>query len=145
MLKKSLSILISVLIIITFYFSSFANVKNRDGGYLGENMIQPFWQEITEFRNNFNISSTGKATVTVILYAYDVDSIEVEANLQQYKNGSWVTIKSWSNSSNDYYCGIGESWYVMSGYNYRLYSIGTVYENEVPVEQTTYTSDPHWY
>ena len=55
-------------------------------------VIRPYWEEITEYRNKFDISSTGKATIAVVLYAYDVDTIKVEANLQQYKNGQLLKV-----------------------------------------------------
>ena len=145
MLRKVFAIFISALLISTFSIPGLAQETDRKADSLYADIIQPCWEEITEYRNNFDISSTGKATIAVVLYAYEVDTIKVEAYLQQYKNGIWTTIKSWSNTSNNFYCGIGESWYVMSGHDYRLYSVGTVYENGVPIEQTTYTSDSYWY
>ena len=87
----------------------------------------------------------GKATVEVILEAHDTDELKIQVNLQQYKNGGWTTIKSWSNTSKDIYCAMGEAWYVVSGYSYRLVSTGTAYKNGVKVEQATYTSEAYEY
>lgn len=105
----------------------------------------PLWTEIAEFTNSFDISDSGRATVESILYAFDVDEIRLKADLQQLKNGSWSTIKSWTSTSNDIYCAIGEEWYVVSGYSYRLATTGTVYKNGSQVEQATYTSEAYVY
>ncbi len=110
-----------------------------------QGIIQPNWTYIETYLNYFDISSTGKATVEVILEAHNTDELKIQANLQQYKNGRWTTIKNWSKTSEDIYCAMEEAWYVVSGYSYRLVSTGTAYKNGVKVEQTTYTSEEHEY
>lgn len=110
-----------------------------------QGIIQPNWTYIETYLNYFDISSTGKATVEVILEAHNTDELKIQANLQQYKNGRWTTIKNWSKTSEDIYCVMEEAWYVVSGYSYRLVSTGTAYKNGVKVEQTTYTSEEHEY
>lgn len=145
MFRKIIIILIIGLLIINAPISAFALNEERVGSSSELNTVKPMWTEIAEFTNGFNISSTGKATIESILYAFDVDEIQIDAKLQQYKNGSWITIKSWTSNSYDIYCTIGEIWYVMSGYSYRLVSTGMVYENSKLVEQTTYTSETYRY
>ena len=52
----------------------------------------------------------------------NVDSIEVELTLQQYKNGSWENIRIWSKSDeNCDYVHDENFYYVASGYYYRVY------------------------
>lgn len=53
---------------------------------------------IDSFENMFNISSKGKATVTSYLCSTnrDIDNAKVTAELQQYKDATWKTIKTWS-------------------------------------------------
>jgi len=79
------------------------------------------------------------------MYAFDVDEIKVEANLQQFKNGSWVTIKSWTLTSVKDYCILMKSWYVPKGYGYRLVSTGTVYIGGKQVESAQYKSRVIYY
>jgi len=141
MFRKASIILLTVVFICFTSITSFAQegdqvIKNSDS-----NLMQPYWTEISLFSNTFSISDSGLATVESLLYAFDVDEIRISAQLQQLKNGSWTTIKSWTSSSTDVYCTLAEVWYVMSGYSYRMVSTGTVYENNSQVEQTTYISD----
>ena len=142
MLKKSVTALVVCFLFVTVPLSAFAMNDEVSMEKSEHIIVEPLWNEIAEFSNGFDISTTGKATIESILYAFDVDEIRIDANLQQYKNGSWTTIKSWSSTSRDIYCAIDEIWYVISGYSYRLVSTGRVYENGKQVEQATYTSGP---
>jgi len=108
-------------------------------------VIQPYFTYIAIFQTGFNISSTGKATVDVYLTARNVDSVKVEASLQQYKNGSWTTIKSWSNTETGTNAGVAGEYYIAHGYQYRVISHGYVYRYGSLVESTSYTSDPTTY
>lgn len=107
--------------------------------------IGPYWTYISLYLNTFDISSSGRADIEVLLEGRNVDKSKVEASLQQYRDGRWTTIKNWSKTSEDTYCSLGEAWYVNKGYYYRLLSTGTVYRNNSQVEQTTYTSPSKWY
>lgn len=110
-----------------------------------DTIIQPRWTEISQFNNSFNITSSGRADIKSSMSAFNVDLIRVEANLQQFKNGSWVTIKTWTGTSQDVICSVVGSWYVQRGYSYRMVSTGTVYINGQQVEQANYTSNIRYY
>ncbi len=112
---------------------------------LQKEIIQPRFTYINVFQNSFNISNNGKATAEVFLYAHDVDQVEVQANIQQYNNGAWQTIKSWSSTQQGTSCRLGKSWYVESGYSYRLVSYGYVYRNNAIVEYTVYIGSAKYY
>lgn len=127
------------------FTASFAQESGKVIESSKSNVVKPNWTEISQFANTFDISSSGLATVESLLYAFNVNEISIVANLQQYKNGGWTTIKSWSNTSTDVYCGIGETWYLMSGYSYRLVNTGTVYKNGLQAEQAIYTSETRQY
>ena len=79
------------------------------------------------------------------LDAHSVDQVKVVANLQQYDKGNWRTIKSWSVKNNEDSEGIGKSYYVTSGYLYRLKSYGYAYINDRLVEMDRMTSKSLWY
>lgn len=108
-------------------------------------IIRPYWTEISQFNNSFNITSSGRADIESTLIAFDVDTIGIEAHLQQFINGSWVTIKTWTEVSTDEICTAAGSWYVQKGYYYRLFSTGTVYKDGRQFEQVDYTSIGKWY
>ena len=110
-----------------------------------KSMLQPYWTEISQFNNSFDITSTGRSDIESMMYAFSVDLIEIQVNLQQYKNGSWTTIKSWTGKSKDVICSVVGSWYVQKGYAYRMVSTGTVYIDGQEVEQVNYISQGRWY
>jgi len=146
MFKKSFVVFLSILLMCVFFSSTTAVVAGQGAEASSEDhVVTPMWNYINSYRNTFYISGGGRATVEVILDSFEADEIRLEAKLQQYKNGSWTTIKTWTSTSDWLTCSIGEYWYVASGYSYRLVSTGKVYKNGVMVEQTTYTSDSEYY
>jgi len=108
-------------------------------------VIRPNFTYIWIFQTGFDISSTGKASVNVYLTAQNVDSVKVEASLQQYKNGAWTTIKSWSNTETGTNAGLAGTYYVAKGYSYRVVSCGSVFKSGNLVEITSYTSNSKTY
>lgn len=107
--------------------------------------ISPMFSYINVFQSIFDISDSGKTSNTVFLDARNVDEVVVEAYLQQYKGGSWNTIKTWSSSRNGTSCGLSKDWYVVSGYSYRLVTYRYVYQGNKSVESTTDTSSMIYY
>jgi len=73
--------------------------------------------------SNLSISG-GKAYISCSLTGYQGTTIKckISAYLQQYKNGSWVTIGSWSKTSNMYRATLDVSKAVSKGYKYRVYA-----------------------
>lgn len=104
-------------------------------------IVQPKFTNISIFQTGFDISSTGKASVNVYLTAQNVDNVRVDASLQQFKNGTWTTIKSWTNTEAGTNAGLSGTYYVAKGYSYRLVSSGAVFQKSTVIEKTSYTSD----
>lgn len=104
-------------------------------------IVQPKFTNISIFQTGFDISSTGKASVNVYLTAQNVDSVKVDTSLQQFRNGAWTTIKSWTNTEAGTNAGLSGTYYVAKGYSYRLVSSGAVYQKSTVIEKTSYTSD----
>ena len=104
-------------------------------------IVTPFFTNITLFQNVFDISTDGKATISVYLTARNIDSVKVDASLQQFKNRNWLTIKSWTNTSAGTYAGVSGTYYVAKGYQYRILSTGYVYLNGIILENTSYLSE----
>lgn len=100
---------------------------------------------IYSFFNSFEISDGGKSTFTSAVTARNVEEVAISSYLQQYLNGKWKTIKSWSgqNSSTEYV--FSNSWYVASGYSYRLKSYAYVYKDGLMLESDSYTSSNIYY
>ncbi|WP_242947594.1 hypothetical protein [Desulfosporosinus lacus] len=74
-----------------------------------------------------------------------MNKVEVTASIQQYINGNWQTIKSWTSIFNSNSIDLFKERYVVSGYYYCLGSTGAVYQNGVLMEQTSYTGPSYWY
>jgi hypothetical protein len=100
---------------------------------------------ISVFYNEFNITDQGKAELTSSIDAKNVDECKISMYLQKYQNGRWAMIKHCSSTENGTFCGLGELWYVESGYQYKMVSYGYVNINSVCVENTQYISDPYVY
>lgn len=146
-IQKSKLMLSLLLIIFAFTVPTFADCDEPSMSKSIDNyeIVMPFFTNITLFQNVFDISTDGKASISVYLTARNVDSVKVDASLQQFKNGNWLTIKSWTNTSVGTYAGLSGTYYVTKGYEYRLVSSGYVYKNEHLSEQTDFYSNTKTY
>jgi hypothetical protein len=108
-------------------------------------VVQVKFTNIYAFINNFEISDSGKSTFTSIITARNVDKVSISCYLQQYSNGIWKTIKSWSGEYKGTEYGLSSSWYVASGYSYRLKSYAYVYKDGTLIESDSYTSSNIYY
>jgi hypothetical protein len=81
----------------------------------------------------------------VYLTARNVDSVKVDASLQQFKDGNWLTNKSWTNTSAGTYSGVSGTYFVAKGYQDRLVSSGYVYFNQLLIENSCFTSISKFY
>ncbi len=142
MRKRAVALVLSLLILCVAPMQVFALGTNQ----VTNSEIGPLWVSITEFTNSFEISGSGLAQFDTSLYARsNINKVVINASMQQYNNGSWQTVNSWTSTtySNSGY--LNQKWYLMSGYYYRLVSSGAVYQDDVLVEQTSYTGSSYWY
>jgi hypothetical protein len=143
MRKKAVVLVLSFLIICLTPMQIFALNEGQQGS---QQVNKPMWTYITEFSNAFDISGTGLFQFETSLSARSsITKVEVNASIQQYINGNWQTIKSWTGTANSNSIDLLKEWYVMSGYYYRLVSTGAVYQNGVLMEQASYTGPSYWY
>lgn len=65
-----------------------------------DSIVSPMWTYIIDYQNTFSISSSGAATVNTTLNAgNNINKVVISSSIQQYINGSWTTIKSWTSTS----------------------------------------------
>ncbi len=124
----------------TYAFESTEQTLNS-----GNIIIQPRFTNISIYQNTFDLSASGKASVMTYLTVRTLSDVRVEASLQQSKNGTWTTVKSWSSSASGTSSGLNVTYYVLKGYNYRMISSGKVYKNGKLIEQTSYVSESKYY
>ena len=142
MIKKILILMLAVIMVFSASAAVFAERLDDMAAGSGSDIVEPLWDEIHQFTNHFDISSSGRATLESLMMAFDVDEIKVYTQLQQWDDDEWKTIKSWRSTSTDVYGYVDAAKYVMSKNSYRMVSTGTVYEDGSPVESNTYISDP---
>lgn len=96
---------------------------------------------ISNASSSINISSNGMATATASVTGYQgaTTSVSLVTDLQQYKNGSWVTIKSFNSSSASYRTSLSGTYSVAKGYSYRVQTTVKAYAGSA-VETRTVTS-----
>ncbi len=141
-MKKRISVLIVFCLLLSIsVLPTQALQRDNDPQFV----IRPMFTYIDTFQTTLDITSSGRADVDVYLYAAGAEQTQVRANLQQYQYGRWTTIKTWSNDEQGSSCGLGESWYVTSGYTYRVVSQGYVYDDGVIVESTSLTTQNRSY
>jgi len=81
----------------------------------------------------------GSAICSITAYPSFVTKCSIKANLQQYKNGSWVTIATWQQSFNSYRGSLTGSKAITKGYNYRIQAIYTATSASMTETFTTYS------
>jgi hypothetical protein len=98
------------------------------------------WTYLGECVQSFSIDSAGLAHIESITRGQaGVTSVETVANLQQYNNGNWTTIKSWPAAQSGAYVNLSRDWYVTHG-SYRLQTVHTAYYNGASESRTINTN-----
>lgn len=142
MRKRVFLLVLVIMLLCTAPVQVFALETNSENGL----EMGPLWVNITSFVNASDITGSGIFEFETRLYARsNIDKVVIDASIQQYNNGSWQTIKSWTSTSYSSSGSMYQNWAVMSGYYYRLVSTGLVYQNNVLMEQTSYTGPSYWY
>ena len=89
---------------------------------------------------SLDISAAGNASMAAEMQCTaTIDKTRISAYLQRY-SGGWESIAHWSKTSYSDECSWSQSYYVTSGYSYRLYVYYYAYIDDSVVESTTQTS-----
>ncbi len=115
MYKKFLLIVLCLSMCLMFFINIvYAEQRGDDKSY------SPMFTCMRDASINLDIDSAGKATCTASLLTYSGYETKVDLELQQYKNSTWQTIKTWTSSSTSTFTSISQNYYVVSGNSYRL-------------------------
>jgi len=142
--KRIFALILMLLVAVSAVLPANATV-NSEYKAIDNRIVSPRFTNISIFSNGLNISDSGKATVASQLRARDCDEVKINAYLQRNSNGQWTTIKSWSTTQTGTVAVLEGSWYVLSGYEYRMVSYGYVYSGGTLLESTSYTSGSKTY
>lgn len=93
--------------------------------------ILPCMDYIAQANANLYIDSNGVATVKSSVYGYQgtTTRVEISANLQQYKSGRWVTLKTFTAESDTHRISLSNTCSVTKGYTYRVQATIKAYSN----------------
>ncbi len=107
------------------------------------NIIVPYMDYINDATVGLKITSDGEAQVrsSIVGYSSSVDKVKIEATLQQYKNGRWIDLKTWSKSYNSHKGNLGEIYQASRGYSYRVVTKFTAYSGSKTETQTVTGSE----
>jgi len=88
--------------------------------------------------------SNGSVICSVAGFQATVTKCSIKANLQQYKNGSWVTIRTWQQSFNSFYGSLTGTVAITKGYDYRTQAIYTATSASGTETLTAYSGVKHY-
>jgi hypothetical protein len=86
----------------------------------------------------------GSVICSVTGYPTFVTKCSIKATLQQYKNGSWVTIASWEKSFSGNFGSLSGTKAITKGYDYRTQAIYTATSASLTETFTTYSGVKHY-
>ena len=131
--KKLIKIGLSTVILLQIATTSFAggSVPPPTEAIGNIPIIVPYMKYIARASANLIIDSKGKATITASIDGYKgvTDKVGINAELQQYKNGRWTKVTSFSDSGNSHRIRIYETTEVSRGYKYRVVTKVTAIHN----------------
>lgn len=105
--------------------------------------VAPYYTGTSSISSSLSISTAGKATCTGSIRLYSSYTANMTVKLQRYTNGYWSTVQSWSGSG---VSTISKSYYVTSGYYYRVVTAASVYDSSGKyVEGPTMLSTTKYY
>lgn len=118
-MKRVISIILAVLTVCVLATPALAAVKDP---------VDPQYAHITSLYATIRIdSSTGLAKCSGAIRARKVTPVKIVVQLQQYKDGAWGTLQTWTNTGSFYASEVGYR-YVLKGYTYRTKVTAFIYD-----------------
>ncbi len=137
MRKKIITLITAILIANLFVVTATAEMGGLQGNKI---IVSPMYTYISYAEALLSVNSSGKTKSEVYVTGNsEVTSIKASIFLQQYKNGSWVTIKIWNESVNSDVLNFVDTYDVSKEYEYRVKATVTAYSGQ-KYENTTLMS-----
>lgn len=134
--RKNVALLVAFLVAVcALSFTAFGGVKKL-----------PRWSYFMSIMGGMEVQDNGKASVIVDVTANEdkVDKIQVVCRVQQLKDGSWKTLKSWTETSDEGAPGsvaFEKTYYIEKGYSYRVQLVTKAYKDGSVKENLTNNFD----
>ena len=122
LIKKIILLVICLCLMSSISMEVFADQTNEEQSLEQESIIRPYMDYIARASCFLYIDSNGKATTDCSVYGYQgiTTKVTITANLQQYKGGRWVTVKTYTESVNLHRASLYETTTISKGYTYRV-------------------------
>lgn len=122
MIKKMILLMLCLCLMSSSSIKVFADQINKEQVLGEESIISPYMDYIARASCFLYIDSSGKATTDCSVYGYQgtTTKVSIAANLQQYKDGRWATIKTFTESVNSHRASLYETATISEGYTYRV-------------------------
>ena len=100
MIRKMILLMLCLSLLCGSSMRVFADKANEEQVLEQESIIRPYMDYIARASCFLYIDSSGKATTDCFVYGYQgtTTKVSITANLQQYKDGRWITIKTFTES-----------------------------------------------
>ncbi len=143
MRKRIVSLVLSSFILFTVSTQVVAAEFNMPLPSTAEFTVRPYMDYIVQAHGSIYIDAKGVATVSSSVYGYQgtTTRVEISANLQQYKNNNWVTIKTFTAQSDSHRTSLSETHSVSKGYSYRVQATIKAYSGSSLETQTVTSSE----
>ncbi|HBW13057.1 MAG TPA: hypothetical protein DEF30_04425 [Proteiniclasticum sp.] len=138
MFRRLSKYFVCMLLIVSFFYTPIT-ASGVDTISNTENLISVQYVYFNTYRNWFEITSEGVAECTTHVTAFNIDSIHVYGSIQQYKNGQWISILSWSHKNDSIENLFTRSIAVSKG-SYRYKTTTYLYKNGVLIETDSKTT-----
>lgn len=114
--KTKIAYFLPLCLIATLFSATSVNAMDT---YPEHNIIKPYYENFSGIYPTISIGANGLLKGVVSIQVKNSESFTLTLNLQQQKNGRWITLdsKQSTHSSNTV---ISDTVYVVSGYNYRV-------------------------
>jgi len=142
MFKKSICLLLTVVLLCAFPVSGLASdIQEPDES--ADGAVGILMTYIHYYDYNLSINSSGLASLGSSVTAYPgTDKVKISMYLQRYNSG-WSTVQHWTKEAVGTYVSLVKSYYVTSGYNYRLLVYFYAYEGSA-VESLSRTDTQYY-
>lgn len=140
-MKKRMRLITMILVACIFV----ANTTTVFAARRPDTGISPQWSDVSTIVSDMKVDSWGIATVSATGQAKassSADSVEVILDLQKYENGSWNTIKTWTDKKDVKFATVVERYAIAKGYSYQLNITVNAYKGNTIIETA---SDIYYY
>jgi hypothetical protein len=139
MAKKLFATLLVAITLLSITAPALAAPQTNGGP--DEIIVTPMWTYLSTVYTWMGIDSSGKATMVSTIDAYSgVTSVKMTNYLQRYESGAWRNVTSWTQTDQGIEGLWSKTYYVYSGYNYRLKTYFYAYVGTSLVESTSLVS-----